>query len=374
MSTAVMEPKAAHPIVVLEQQIDERSTQFAAALPAHIPVERFKRVVLTAVQNNPGLIRVERRSFFTSCMKAAQDGLLPDGREAALVEYKDRERGLIAQYMPMIAGIRKKVRNSGEIVDWNAYVVYENDEFDYQLGDDPFIKHKPLLSGDRGKLIAAYSVATLKGGEKSREVMSITEIEKVKNVSRSKNSQYGPWAQWFEEMARKTVARRHSKVLPMSTDLDDLIRNDDTLYDLNAAREEAQKESRRPTLSGMLDAIAETPSALIEHDPTTGEVTESAEPGFGDLGASVGDGAGRAASAAPAPEQPSKPETAAEPPGESGEEREDLAAYRKAGFEAGRLGRAKSLSRDLRGDDNAEAADAWLEGHDAGRAAAGGEG
>lgn len=61
-------------------------------------------------------------------------------------------------------------------------------------------------------------------------------------------------------------------------------------------------------------------------------------------------------------------------PGEAGEEREDLAGYRRAGFEAGRLGKAKTLPKDLRGDDNAEAADAWLEGHDEGRASQGREG
>jgi hypothetical protein len=55
-------------------------------------------------------------------------------------------------------------------------------------------------------------------------------------------------------------------------------------------------------------------------------------------------------------------------PVEAGEKREDLAGYRRAGFEAGRLGKAKTLPKDLRGDDNAEAADAWLEGHDEGRA------
>ncbi|KTS40274.1 hypothetical protein NS230_29040, partial [Methylobacterium indicum] len=62
------------------------------------------------------------------------------------------------------------------------------------------------------------------------------------------------------------------------------------------------------------------------------------------------------------------------PAGAPGEEREDLAGYRRAGFEAGRLGKAKTLPKDLRGDDNAEAADAWLEGHDEGRASQGREG
>ena len=54
---------------------------------------------------------------------------------------------------------------------------------------------------------------TLKSGEKSREVMWIDQIEEVRKASRSGDS--GPWVTHYGEMAKKTVARRHSKVLPM---------------------------------------------------------------------------------------------------------------------------------------------------------------
>lgn len=254
MSTAVAE-RTANPIVVLNDQIANREEQFKAALPAHIPVERFKRVLLTAVQNNPGLMRLDRQSFFNSAMRAAQDGLLPDGREGAIVEFSGK-----AQWMPMIGGLRKKVRNSGEIATWEAHVVYENDEFLYELGDEPILRHKPTM-GEPGKPIAAYSIAVLKSGEKSREVMTFAQIEKVRAVSRAKNN--GPWVQWWGEMARKTVARRHSKVLPMSTDLDDLMRRDDDLYDFKGAQEEAQ-ETARPRLAAVLDQIASRPAEAPE--------------------------------------------------------------------------------------------------------------
>lgn len=243
---ATLPAPVAHPIVEFKTQLDSRASEFQAALPAHIPHERFMRVVMTAVQNTPQLLTVERRSLFTSAMKAAQDGLLPDGREAALVIFNDKQRGSIAQYMPMIAGLHKKVRNSGEIATWDAHVVYENDAFEFELGDDPFIKHKPALV-DRGKPIAAYSVATLKSGEKSREVMSMAEIDKVRAVSRAKDR--GPWVDWREEMMRKTVARRHAKVLPMSTDLDDLLRRDESLYDMDGASDKAALPTPKRTLS-----------------------------------------------------------------------------------------------------------------------------
>jgi recombination protein RecT len=245
------------PVAEARLQLQQMSGQFEAALPAHIPVERFKRVVMTAIQNNPSLLKLERKSLWNACIRAAQDGLLPDGREGAIVAY-----GNAAQWMPMIAGLRKKVRNSGEIATWDAFVVYENDEFDYMLGDEPRIHHKPTL-GDPGKVIGAYSIATLKTGEKTREVMSVASIEKVRQRSKAKNS--GPWVTDYEEMCRKTVARRHSKVLPMSTDLDDLMRRDEELYDLKNAADENKRE-RPVDLAARLDALAVSDSHLAQDD------------------------------------------------------------------------------------------------------------
>jgi len=269
-----------HPLVAFKHQLDQRADEFRAALPAHMPAERFSRVIMTAVQQNPDLLRVERRSLWTSAMKCAQDGLLPDGREAALIVFKDRNRGMIAQYMPMVAGIRKKVRNSGEIATWDTAVVYEHDDFEFELGDAPFIKHCPAL-GERGKPVAAYSVATLKSGEKSREVMSIGEINAIR--ARSRASSAGPWVTDFAEMARKTVARRHSKVLPMSTDLDDVLRRDDALYDMEGARNAAKAaDGGKPqSLAGRLDMLAAAPETA--HDPDTGEIIEDEDSGDADL-------------------------------------------------------------------------------------------
>jgi recombination protein RecT len=293
--------KAPNPLVQLHDQMERRTGQFAAALPAHIPAERFKRVLLTAVQNNPALAAADRQTFFNSAMKAAQDGLLPDGREGAMVIYKTKvkEAGRefwvdAVQWMPMIGGIRKKVRNSGEIETWDAHCVYENDAFEFELGDSPYIKHKPALSGDRGKIIAAYSVATLKSGEKSREVMSIDEIMAVwRKSSKQKDKEgnpTGPWKDHLGEMCRKTVARRHSKVLPMSTDLDDLMRRDDDLYDMEGASDKAvQPSAKRPQISDFAelpqnpvmteDPKAPKPEPAAEKvDEETGEVTEVGVP------------------------------------------------------------------------------------------------
>jgi recombination protein RecT len=202
------------PVAVIRQNLAQMAPQFQAALPKHITVEKFTRVAMTAIQNNPDLANADRNSLFGSIVRLAQDGLLPDGREAAIVLFLGK-----AQAMPMIAGILKKIRQSGDVSYVSAQIVYANDRFKWSLGFDEAIEHEPApLDQEPGEPVAAYAVAVLKDGSRLLEVMRKSEIEKVRNVSRSKSN--GPWVQWWGEMARKTVMRRLSKRLPMSTDVE----------------------------------------------------------------------------------------------------------------------------------------------------------
>ncbi|MCX7898503.1 MAG: recombinase RecT [Methylocystis sp.] len=252
-------------IEVFKAQIARQEREFRMALPAHIPVERFMRVVNTAVTSNPDLLNADRVTLFQSAVKAAQDGLLPDGRDGALVIFGGK-----VQWMPMIGGILKKVRNSGELLSISAYVAYSNDEFTYELGDEEKIIHRPALEA-RGEPRIVYAIAKTKDGGIYREVMTVGEVEKVRSVSRAKNS--GPWKDWWDEMAKKTVLRRLSKRLPMSSDLDDLIRRDDALYDFEGAREQANALTPANGIAGRLEALASPhTSNAIAHDPETGEV------------------------------------------------------------------------------------------------------
>ncbi len=96
---------------------------------------------MTAININPDLLNCDRRSLMNAAMKAASDGLVPDGTDGALVPFDGK-----VTWMPMVAGVRKKVRRSGEVTSWDVTAVHAKDFFDYELGDEPFIKHKPYLA------------------------------------------------------------------------------------------------------------------------------------------------------------------------------------------------------------------------------------
>jgi len=258
------------PVAVIRQNLTAMAPQFQAALPKHISVDKFTRVAMTAIQNNPDLANADRNSLFGSIVRLAQDGLLPDGREAAIVMFGNK-----AQAMPMIAGILKKLRQSGEVAKVSAQVVHENDEFVWTLGFDEDVTHNPpRLNEPRGKAIGAYATAVLKDGSRLLEVMSLEEIEKVRAVSRAKGN--GPWVSWWGEMARKTVMRRLSKRLPMSTDLVDELDRDETLPNDAPVIEQAQPVSR-------LDALEQQigDGTLSEDNPAADEGKADADRGDG---------------------------------------------------------------------------------------------
>jgi recombination protein RecT len=280
-----MPPKGTE-LAPIAQELGQKMTQFEAALlGSGISPKKFIRVIMTAIQLNPDLLACDRRSLMNAAMKAASDGLVPDGHDGALVPFDDK-----VTWMPMIAGVRKKVRRAGEVTAWDVTAVFAKDKFDFELGDDPFIKHKPwnpppLEKGaeeteqaftarlrkhvDHGPVTHVYSVATIKGGDKSRDVMSRAEVELVRDMYARKNrkGEYSPaWRKSFAEMAKKTVARRHAKQLPMSTDILGLLSRDDELYDLQ--RERADRIQAPRELSARLDFLAGV-------DSETGEFAET---------------------------------------------------------------------------------------------------
>lgn len=231
--------------------------EFKAALPPQVDVEKFRRVALTAIERNPELVNADRASLYLAIKSCAQDGLLPDNREAALVIIGGK-----AVYFPMIGGVLKKVRNSGELASITSQVVHKNDKFRYWVDSDgEHIEHEPLVFGDRGDTLGVYALAKTKDGAVYIETMDKTQVMAVRSVAKSKNVWDGPFG---EEMWRKSAIRRLSKRLPMSTDLERVIQRDDELYDLNKKPAEAEPAPAKTTrLDKIVDSAPKATPAIV---------------------------------------------------------------------------------------------------------------
>lgn len=204
--TAVAERDDRTPAQILASQIrsDQFKSQVALALPEGVGHDRFVRATVTALLENPELAeKANHESIFMAVIRAAQDGLLPDGREAAIAIYKGK-----AQYLPMIGGIRKAVGEFGWQI--SATVVYERDEFDYSKGTETVLVHKPAR-GDRGERVAAYATAKhISGSSAEPIVMWAEDIAK----RRAKAQTPKVWDEWTDRMWEKTVAKALAKELP----------------------------------------------------------------------------------------------------------------------------------------------------------------
>lgn len=239
------------PIQQFQQEIQAQKAELKAILPDHLPVERFVKTAMIAIQSNPDLLNADRQSLFTSLQRCAGDGLVPDNREAALVEFNTKvkvngkdEWIKKIQYMPMVDGVLKRARQSGEVSIITARAVHQHDEFDYWVDEDgEHLKHRPLFTGDRGQMILVYAMAKMKTGDVIVEPMTIADVEKVKAAS--KTSAFGPWKDWFERMALKSALHRLARRLPNSSEIMEMLGNDNWMYDFKNKERDVTPEQER---------------------------------------------------------------------------------------------------------------------------------
>lgn len=250
-------------VQTLRAQIEKRLDSFAEALPSHITPEQFKAVLVRAAMGDPNLLIADRVSFFEAALAAAIDGLMPDKKEGAMVVYntKIRENGKDVwikkvQWMPMIRGIFTKVYNTGLVKSATVGIVYGGDQFRAWTDDDgEHLFHEEADVQDRKIIRRIYAQVVMKAGGCFVDTMRAEDIEKVRQSSKNKDS--GPWTDWWEEMAFKTVFRHLSKRLPFSREITPVLDRDNFLYDLAAQARDVTPSAARPRgLANRLDALA----------------------------------------------------------------------------------------------------------------------
>ncbi|WP_316176529.1 MULTISPECIES: recombinase RecT [unclassified Bradyrhizobium] len=278
-------PQGPPPIVQFREYVNQRMATLEEALPPHIRPDYFVTSIMVALQKKPALLKCTFPSIWNACVEAAKDGLLPDNKEGAIVPYGENADGKrvaeIATWMPMIEGYRKKIFETGKVRSWEVQVVREKDEFEYELGDNAFIKHKPFIGiTTPGNIVGAYSIAKLSSGETVREVMGAYDIMRVASKSKAGN---GPWKDpdFVPEMARKVVARRHYKQLPHTRELSDMIARDDARFgiDVDDDRRPAVIEGQAQPAPRLSAGQAFDTYAGTTFDQDTGEIDDGPQGG-----------------------------------------------------------------------------------------------
>ena len=110
-------------------------------------------------------------------------------------------------------GMIKAATDSGSIVYAHADVVREHDKFILKgIGEKPEHNFQPF--GERGKVIGAFVTVRTLEKEYLTTVMSIEELNDIRNKSEAFKKGFGPWVDFESEMQKKTVIKRGAKMWP----------------------------------------------------------------------------------------------------------------------------------------------------------------
>lgn len=304
--------------LTLRARLDQMTPEFKKALPGHITAERFVRTAQTAIALTRNIDKVKNpQSLLAACTKAATDGLILDGREAALVVDYNGD----VQYRPMMRGLLKLAYQSGQIKSLVVEPVRANDKFSHEpTNAKKPITHKVDHSKERGDAYAVYAIAELMSGGIVHEVMNVGDVNAIRDRSDAyrafKNGKIKstPWATDWAEMARKTVFRRISKYLPSSTDRDAFHQAAERIDEDYATIDQPTEPGETPPATpftapkkrgGAAAALKDVTPAKAQaqakpqqeppHDPETGEIIDqddgpdSNDPRFGNDGPQPGD-------------------------------------------------------------------------------------
>lgn len=256
----------------IKQLVMQMKPQIEKALPSVLTGERFSRMVLTAMSTNPQLTECTPNSFLGAMMQAAQLGVEPNTPlgQAYLIPYRNHGQ-LECQFQLGYKGLIDLAYRSGEITSISAHEVCENDDFEYELGLDEKLRHKPALT-DRGAVILYYAVFRTKAGGSGFAVMSVEDIKNhSKKYSKAAGSSYSPWSTNFDAMAKKTVIKQALKYAPIKTEFVRAVSADETIK-TNIAEDMADEPDE--TVITVDSEENKTDDIPANVDPETGEIKE----------------------------------------------------------------------------------------------------
>ena len=209
--------------------------QIAKALPSVMTPERFARIAMTAVTQNPTLGACTPGSFIGALLTAAQLGLEPNTPlgQAYLIPFKNK--GVLeAQFQLGYRGLIELAYRSGDLKSIDAHIVYENDTFEYELGLEPKLRHVPAMK-NRGGIAWVYAICKLQSGGQGFEVMSFEDVEEhKKKYSKAASKGFSPWQTSWEEMAKKTVIKKVLKYAPLRTEFARAVGDDESSFNFTA--------------------------------------------------------------------------------------------------------------------------------------------
>ncbi|BAD58893.1 recombination protein RecT [Nocardia farcinica] len=225
----------------LKAAIQKMEKAFALAMPKGAEATQLIRDAFTAIQRTPKLAQCEQLSVLGAFMTCAQLGLRPGvlGQAYVLPFWDRKDRMYKAQFVAGYRGLVDLAYRSDRVLSVSARIVHANDyfELEYNAVEDRLV-HRPYLDGARGEARLYYAAGRTRGGGSAiTDPVTVADMLKYRDrYATAKNKEgkvFGPWVDEFDGMAKKTMIRQLSKMLPMSTELTLAVENDGSVrFDL----------------------------------------------------------------------------------------------------------------------------------------------
>ena len=197
----------------VSQVIAAMEAQISQALPAHLSAKRIIQTASNVVAKNPKIAECSAGSVLGAVMESALLGLSPGLRQCYFVPY-----GGACQFQIGYQGWVELARRSGKIKTLYAYTVHAGDTFEYELGLEPKLIHKP--GEKRGDITHVYAVAHYLPEGYSFVVLTKSEVESLRRRNASqRDTPNGAWSTDYAEMAKAKAIKRLAKLMPLSDEL-----------------------------------------------------------------------------------------------------------------------------------------------------------
>jgi len=249
--------KKDNPVASFSSFLDKFKPQMALALPKHLTADRMARLAVTAFSSTPKLQECEPKTIVAGIMTAATLGLEigVDG-QGFLVPY-----GRTCTFVPGWKGLVDLVSRSGRATVWTG-AVFQGDEFDYALGDTPFIRHRPGEENDPDLMTHVYAVGRVNGSQHPViEVWTVGKVKKHRDKYNKQGGKHYSFRDW-EMYARKIPLLQVLKYMPKSIELSNAI-----------ALSNAVDEGKHAVIDGDFVQVTD-PDLGGTVDQQTGEITD----------------------------------------------------------------------------------------------------
>lgn len=230
----------------IAQALNAWGQNLQMTLPKHLTPDRFIQMATSIIAKNPAIAECTAQSVVGAILQASILGFPPV--EALgycyFVPFNNKKGNTTVkevQFQIGYKGLMDLARRSGKIETIHAFVVVEGDTFDYELGLNPTITHKPcgaVAAPDGSNICYAYAVVKYSDGGFGFEVLPKARIEQLRMRSpMAKNGLTGAWRTDYESMAKAKAIKQLAKSMPLTIDAMSTLASDERVIHADNFRE-----------------------------------------------------------------------------------------------------------------------------------------